>query len=149
MAIAAANLTGCKRLITLAAPWNFSRYPEDSRQALQDMWRHSQATANQLGALRREVLQAAFWSLDPERTVRKFAEFGRLDPASDEARRFVELEERANEGEALPFPAAKELIEEMFGEDRPGSGSWQVGESAVTDKISVPVMHLTATRDLI
>ena len=57
-----------------------------------------------LGALPMEVLQAAFWSLDPERTVRKFAEFGRLDPASAEARRFVELEEWANEGEPLPLP---------------------------------------------
>ena len=53
------------------------------------MWRHSQGAAQQLGALPMEVLQAAFWSLDPERTVRKFAAFGRLDPASAEARRFI------------------------------------------------------------
>ena len=68
-------------------------------------------------------MQASFWSLDPERTVRKFAEFGRLDPAGAEARRFVELEEWANEGEPLPYPAAKELIEELFGRDRPGSAN--------------------------
>ena len=80
------------------------------------MWRHSQAAAKGLGALPMEVLQAAFWSLDPERTVRKFAEFGRLDPGGAEARRFVELEEWANQGEPLPYPAAKELVEELFGE---------------------------------
>ena len=68
-----------------------------------------------------EVLQAAFWSLDPHRTVRKFADFGRLDPSSPEAHRFIELEEWANEGESLPYPAAKELIEGMFGEDLPGA----------------------------
>ena len=91
-----------------------------------------------------EVLQAAFWSLDPERTVKKFAEFGRLDPASDDARRFVELEEWANEGEPLPYPAAKELIEELFGRDRPGSGQW-IG----TDRLTAPALHLTADHDRI
>ena len=103
----------------------------------------------QLGALPMEVLQAAFWSLDPARTVKKFAEFGRLDPASDDARRFVELEEWANEGEALPYPAAKELIEELFGKDRAGSEQWIVEGQAVKDEINVPTLHLTATRDLI
>jgi polyhydroxyalkanoate synthase len=149
MAIAAANLVPCERLVTLAAPWNFAHYPAAAMAALQNMWRHSEPAARSLGALPMEVLQAAFWSLDPTRTVRKFAEFGRLDPASEEARRFVELEEWANEGESLPYPAAKELIEQLFGEDRSGLGRWMVGGSAVTDELALPVLHLTATRDLI
>jgi polyhydroxyalkanoate synthase len=128
MAIAAANLIATERVITLAAPWNFARYPDSSREALRDTWDHSKEAARQLGALPMEVLQAAFWALDPERTVRKFAEFGRLDPAGAEARRFVALEDWANEGEPLPFPAAKELIEDLFGRDLPGSGKWRVGD---------------------
>lgn len=149
MAIAAANLQAVERVVTLAAPWNFARYPESSSRALQDMWRHSQAAAKTLGALPMEVLQAAFWSLDPERTVRKFAEFGRLDPASAEARRFIELEEWANQGEPLPYPAARELVEQLFAEDLPGSGAWQVGGRAVSDELGTPTLHLTAERDLI
>lgn len=149
MAIAAANLCPVERVVTLAAPWNFSRYPESSQHALQDMWRHSKAAAKSLGALPMEVLQASFWSLDPERTVRKFAEFGRLDLASAEARRFVELEEWANEGEPLPYPAAKELVEELFARDLPGSGQWLVGSRVSSDKLSAPTRHLTAERDLI
>ena len=149
MAIAATNLIEVERVVTLAAPWNFRRYPEASHRALQDMWRHSEAAAKSLGALPMEVLQAAFWSLDPERTVRKFAEFGRLDSASAEARRFVELEEWANEGEPLPYPAARELVEDLFGNDVPGSGAWTVGERAASDELSVPALHLTAERDLI
>jgi polyhydroxyalkanoate synthase len=144
MAIAAANLVEVERVATIAAPWKFSGYPDASRRALADMWKHSQAAAQQFGALPMEVLQAAFWSLDPERTVKKFAEFGRLDPASDDARRFVELEEWANEGEPLPYPAAKELIEELFGRDLPGSGQW-IG----TDKLTAPALHLTADHDRI
>jgi polyhydroxyalkanoate synthase len=149
MAIAAANLVPVEKLITLAAPWHFSRYPEASHSALQGMWRHSETAAKSLGALPMEVLQAAFWSLDPKRTVRKFAEFGRLDPASPEARRFVELEEWANEGEPLPYPAAKELVEGLFGNDLPGSGAWTVDGRPVSDRLSVPALHLTAERDLI
>lgn len=149
MAIAAANLIPCERIVTLAAPWNFSRYPESARTALQDMWRHSEAASRELGALPMEVLQASFWSLDPGRTVRKFAEFGSLDPAGPDARRFVELEEWANEGEPLPYPAAKELIEDLFGRDVAGTGAWAVGGKTVTDKLTCPALHITAERDLI
>lgn len=150
MAVAAARLlANVERVTTLAAPWHFARYPEGSKRALQDMWRHSQSASQALGALPMEVLQAAFWSLDPERTVRKFAEFGRLDPASANARRFVELEEWANEGEPLPYPAAVELVEELFGRDRPGSGSWTVGGDPASERLTVPALHLTAERDLI
>jgi polyhydroxyalkanoate synthase len=149
MAIAATNLIEVERLVTIAAPWNFGAYPAPSKQALADMWRHSEAAAKQLGALPMEVLQAAFWSLDPERTVRKFGEFGRLDPASAEARRFVELEEWANGGEPLPYPAAKELIEDLFGNDLPGSGAWVVSDMSCSDKVAAPALHLTAEHDRI
>jgi polyhydroxyalkanoate synthase len=149
MAIAAANLVRCERVVTLAAPWNFARYPERSRGALQDMWRHSAGAAKGLGALPMEVLQAAFWSLDPERTVTKFAEFSRIDPASAEARRFVQLEDWANEGEPLPCPAARELIEDLFGEDLPGTNGWQVGGRSASDRLEAPALHLLAGRDLI
>jgi polyhydroxyalkanoate synthase subunit PhaC len=149
MAIAAANLVPVERLATIAAPWHFAAYPERSKAELQDMWRHSRGAAQQLGALPMEVLQAAFWSLDPERTVRKFAAFGRLDPASAEARRFIELEEWANEGEPLPYPAARELIEGMFACDLPGAGGWTVAEQVVEDRLPVPALYLTAEHDRI
>jgi polyhydroxyalkanoate synthase len=149
MAIAAANLVECERVVTLAAPWNFALYPETSRNALRDMWLHSKAAARDLGALPMEVLQAAFWSLDPERTVRKFAQFAALDPDGAEARRFIQLEDWANEGEPLPYVAARELIEDLFGRDLAGTGQWQVGGKAMTDDLTVPVLHLTADHDRI
>src|SRR3954452_13378847 len=149
MAIAAANVVECERVATLAAPWNFFRYPDSSRTALQDMWRHSEAASRELGALPMEVLQASFWSLDPQRTVKKFAEFGRLDPESAEASRFVDLEDWANGGEPLPYQAARELMEDFFGRDVSGSGEWRVGGRVVIDELTIPALHLTAERDLI
>ena len=149
MAIALANLARCERVVTLAAPWTFARYSDASRAALQDMWQHSEAAARALGALPMEVLQASFWSLDPERTVRKFAKFAHIDQASGEARRFVALEDWANEGEPLPYPAARELIEDLFGRDLTGSGEWRVGGEAVRDALDVPRLHFLAEHDRI
>lgn len=149
MAIAAANLVAVERLATIAAPWTFAGYPESSKRALARVWKHSRETARELGALPMEVLQAAFWSLDPLRTVRKFAQFGKLDPQSAEARRFVELEEWANDGEPLPFPAAEELMQELFCDDLPGSSKWRIGRRTMSDKLAVPALHLTAEHDRI
>ena len=149
MAIAAANLCPVERVVTIAAPWRFADYPSESRQALDDMWQHSKAASRSLGALPMEVLQAAFWSLDPQRTVKKFAEFGRLDLGSPEARRFVALEDWANEGEPLPYPAACELIEDLFGTDLPGSGNWIIAKQAITDCPSAPALHILAGHDRI
>ena len=149
MTIAAANLVPVDRIATIAAPWDFSAYPEGSRKALEAIWNQSEPAAKAFGALPMEVLQAAFWSLDPERTVAKFAEFAKLDPAGRRAAGFVELEEWANEGEPLPYPAARELIADLFGANRTGSGEWRVAERAITDALGVPTLHLTAANDRI
>ena len=149
MAIAAANLTDVERVVTLAAPWNFSRYPEASRTSLQHLWNGSAQAAASFRLLPMEVLQAAFWSLDPTRTASKFARLADTDPASDEARRFVTLEDWANDGEPLPLPAARELIEDFFGADLPGTGQWRVGGKAMTDHLTVPMLHCTANSDRI
>lgn len=149
MAIAAANRAKVERVATLAAPWRFVAYPDSSRAALADLWNGAHAAADGFGRLPMEVLQAAFWALDPERTVAKFARFAKLDPDSSEARRFVTLEDWANEGEPLPLPAARELIEDMFGADLPGSGRWMVGGRAMSDKLDVPSLHFTAADDRI
>jgi len=149
MAIAAAQLTDVRRVATLAAPWHFARYPVESRFALNRLWEQCRAASEQLGALPMEVMQAGFWALDPERTVRKFAEFASADPTGDLARRFVTLEDWANEGEPLPLPAARELFESFYRDDRTGAGLWVVGGKAIGEATAVPTMHLIAGDDLI
>jgi polyhydroxyalkanoate synthase len=149
MAIAAASLTPVERLATLAAPWHFAGYPSQSQATLRQLWAGAGMTAKRLGVLPMEVLQGAFWSLDPERTVRKFADFAALEPGSEAAARFVTLEDWANEGEPLPYPAARELLEDLFGSDAPGRGEWLVGGRPAKERPGVPVLHCTASRDRI
>ena len=148
MALAASALRPVSGLVTLASPWHFSAYPQASRDALATLWRDALPAAERLGMLPIEVLQAAFWSLDPERTVAKFAALADLEPDSAELRRFVMLEDWANGGEPLPLPAARELIEDLFGDDRTGHGRWCLGGAAVQPP-SVPMLHLTARKDRI
>ena len=149
MALAAANLTPAERVVTLAAPWHFAAYPGDGRSSLARLWDHSRDAARSLGALPMEVLQSAFWSLDPDRTVEKFARFAQFDQESAAARRFIALEDWANEGEALPVPAAREMLEDFFGADRPGLGQWTIGGKRITDDLPEPVLHVTASGDRI
>lgn len=149
MAIAAANLAPVERLATLAAPWRFSAYPSDGLEALARLWEASKGSADQFGVLPMEVLQSAFWSLDPRRTVAKFAKFAELSEGSAEARRFVVLEDWANEGEPLPVPAARELIEDLFGRNVTGEGRWRVSGRIVTDRLDHPMLNVTATNDRI
>ncbi len=147
MAMAAAQLVPVAGVATLAAPWHFSAYDRKARDALAAIWRDSRGAAGQLGAMPMEVLQAAFWALDPERTVGKFAAFGRLDPNSDEACRFVAMEDWANQGEPLPLPAAEELLDHMFGADAPGNGKWKVGGKIMSDSLPCPALHCLARGD--
>jgi polyhydroxyalkanoate synthase len=149
MAIAAANLIELERVATIAAPWRFAGYDTDARTALARLWAGARPGAERIGALPMEVLQGAFWSLDPQRTVSKFARFGELEPASDRARRFVTLEDWANEGEPLPLAAARELIEDLFGRDLPGRGEWRVGGRMAAASLDCPLLNISASNDRI
>ena len=149
MAIAAAKLVPAERVVTIAAPWRFSAYPQSSRESLLRLWQGAKPAAERLGALPMEVLQAAFWSLDPARTVAKFAAFADADADSQKARRFVTLEDWANEGEPLPCPAARELIEELFGQEVPEEDRWQIGGKSITDELDCPSLNIAAAQDRI
>lgn len=148
MALAAANLLPVKRLATLASPWNFAAYPTAARQSLGKLWSDARPAAQAFGVLPTEVLQAAFWSLDPRGIVAKFARLAGEPEASEAVRRFVTIEDWANEGEPLPLPAARELIEDLFTRDLPMRGEWRVGERAIRPD-PCPTLHFTARADRI
>ena len=148
MALAAANLVPVRKVATLAAPWRFGAYPPESREGLGLLWRRSAPAAEALGVLPTEVLQAAFWSLDPRGIVAKFARLADVPEDSVALRRFVTLEDWANDGEPLPLPAARELIEELFLADRPGRGNWQIGGATIRPD-PAPALHFTARADRI
>ena len=122
MALAAAALRPLAGLVLLAAPWRFAGFPQSARDALTDLGAKADPLAEELGVYPVEILQTAFWRLDPARTVGKFERFGRLHPESEAARGFVRLEDWANDGPPLTLVAGRELIDAFFTSDLPGRG---------------------------
>jgi polyhydroxyalkanoate synthase len=135
---AAARSERVGAVATLASPYRFDRYPADARQRLTEVWRASEAAARLLGFLPMEVLQSAFWQIDPGRLVAKFARFAASDPTSPEAHRFVALEDWANGGEPLPLPAARQLVQQLF-----------AGSGTLAPLPACRMLHVTAANDRI
>lgn len=148
MAAAAAQLGGARSLALIATPWRFSCFGEKERSALTQLWEQSRGASEQLGVLPMEVLQCAFWSLDPERTVAKFEQLVDADEAA--LRAFVTLEDWANDGPPLSHAAAFELFEQFFAADLPGRGEWQVAGHTIDPAVlSCPVLNIVSTTDRI
>jgi polyhydroxyalkanoate synthase len=150
MAIAAAALAPVRQLATIAAPWHFSGFPEESRQRLAALWAGAQPAVAALGLLPMEVLQSAFWSLDPRRTVTKFEAFAAMTPGSTKAQSFVALEDWANDGPPVGTAAAREMFEDFFDRDLPGTGGWRAGERVIDPAgLPCPTYHIVSTTDRI
>lgn len=147
MAAAAAQLGPARSLTLLATPWHFAGFGE-ARADLARLWTQSRPAAETLGLMPMEVLQSAFWSLDPARTVAKFEAFADMD--GDAAAAFVALEDWANDGPPLTAAAARELMEDFFAADLPGTGSWRVGGEIVDPaRLDIPVLNIVSTTDRI
>ncbi|HEX9932311.1 MAG TPA: alpha/beta fold hydrolase, partial [Allosphingosinicella sp.] len=148
MAIGAARAAGARAVAAIAAPWRFSAFPDEARARLAALWAASQGTADALGVLPMEVLQSAFWSLDPARTVSKFEAFAAAE--GEKAREFVTLEDWANDGPPLAAAAARELFESFFAGDLPGGGEWRVAGDPVDPRaLPCPLLDIVSTVDRI
>jgi len=150
MALAAAARRPVRSLTTIAAPWHFSRYPLPMQSELGQLWEGAAPGAEALGLLPMEVLQAAFWRIDPARTIAKYEAFGRRDPADPSAKAFVRLEDWANDGPPLTLAAARELFFDLYKADLPGAGAWQVASAPVDlATVKAPVLEIVSTTDRI
>ncbi len=148
MAIAAAALRPVAALGLIATPWRFGAYPDDTRAALAELWQAAETSAETLGMLPMEILQAAFWKLDPARTVGKYEAHGGRDPDDRRSKAFVRLEDWANDGAPLTYGAARQLFRGLFADDLPGRAAWLVGGTAVDPRqLSMPILEIASTTD--
>lgn len=150
MALAAAALRPVRSLTLLATPWHFDRYPLQSQQALARLWTDNAAHVREMGLAPVELLQTAFWGLDPDRTVAKFAALAGRNSEDPYVANFVAVEDWANSGAPLTAAAAGDLFTWLGGADRPGAGQWAVGGRIVdAASLGCPALHLTALDDRI
>lgn len=150
MAVGAAAAGEARGLVTIASPWHFSGFPDDARSMLARLWDEARTALDALGLLPMEILQSAFWSLDPQRTVAKFEAFAGYASGSAKARTFVTLEDWANDGPPIGEAAARELFEGLFAADRTGRGEWQVaGKPVRPEALALSWLDITSTVDRI
>ncbi|HEX7821456.1 MAG TPA: alpha/beta hydrolase [Sphingobium sp.] len=150
IAIAAAALAPCAALATIATPWYFDAYPQSFRDQTHAAWDAAEPACRQLGVMPMEVLQAGFWSLDPRRTIEKYARFADMaadDPGHDS---FLLLEDWVNEGAPMTLAAGHDLIRHFYGADIPGTGQWIVGGKTIdAGALPCPTLAISSTRDSI
>jgi len=148
MAVAAAALRPVTALGLIATPWRFANYPDNTRGALDELWKGAEPATDALGLLPMEILQAAFWRLDPARTIAKYEAHGARDPDDPQSHSFIRLEDWANDGPPLTRGAARELFLDLFQEDRPGRCAWSVASKIIDPAaLTMPVLEIASTTD--
>jgi polyhydroxyalkanoate synthase len=150
MTMAAAALRPVRSLALLATPWRFAGYPDESRAALMRLWQENGDAVEQIGLMPIELLQTAFWSLDPQRTVAKYAALAGRAADDPHVAAFAALEDWANEGAPLTAAAGRDLLERFVGRDDPGLGAWRCGDVPI-DPAQLPAraMQFVAHEDRI
>ncbi|MEI6487211.1 MAG: alpha/beta fold hydrolase [Sphingomonadales bacterium] len=136
------------RLALIAAPWHFAGYGETQRAALADWWAGAAPLADALGQVPMDLLQPAFWALDPAGLAAKYA---RLAVADESALAdFVRLEDWANGGAPISLAAARDLAALYArggwpGVDPAGIGAPILDIIAGSDRIVPPAAALSTT----
>jgi len=146
---AAALLPGqVTRLALLAAPWHFSAYA-GARAGLATWWRDAEPLATRLGSVPMDLLQPAFWSLDPAGLATKYGRFGEM-PDGPDATAFTTLEDWSNTGQPLSLAAARGLAETLFRDDSTGTGQWRIDGLRIDPAaLTLPILDILAERDRI
>jgi polyhydroxyalkanoate synthase len=150
LALGAAATTAVSALVTIAAPWQFDRFPRADRDLIAGLWRDARPMCQQLGYVPMEVLQSGFWAMDPARTIRKYAAFAEMTPGSEAERAFLAVEDWANEGAPLTFAAGSDLFERFYAGNVPGAGAWRVADRiADPAALPCPTLSIVSTSDRI
>ncbi|WP_253716939.1 alpha/beta fold hydrolase [Sphingomonas sp. AP4-R1] len=150
IAAAAAHLMPVRALALIASPWRFGGFPPSSRLRLAELWEQAREPAGQIGLLPMEIMQSAFWRLDPKRTLAKFESIGQKVGDRKALASFATVEDWANDGPPMTFAAARELMEDFFLRDRPGEKTWRVGGRIMDlSALPCPVLEVVSTSDRI
>jgi polyhydroxyalkanoate synthase len=138
LALAAARTGIASRVALLAAPWRFGGYGEGGRAALTQWWQQARGIADPLGVVPMDLLQPAFWALDPQALAAKYERLADADDAALAG--FARLEDWANGGAPLSLAAAADLAS-LF-----AAGATGIDGDAVPH---LPILDVVAMRDRI
>jgi len=150
LAVAAAALleSRVRRLALLATPWHFGGYDFAARTRLAVWWANTAPLADSLGCVPMDLLQPAFWALDPEAVAAKYERLEAADAATLAA--FSRLEDWANGGVPLSIAATHDLAERLFAADATGAATWTIAGAQIDARtLALPILDVIAARDQI
>jgi polyhydroxyalkanoate synthase len=137
-------------MIALAAPWDFHADQAVQAGLLGTAYAAMAPLVEAAGEMPVDVIQSLFAALDPTLALRKFTRFAALPPGSEEARRFVALEDWLNDGISLAAKVARECMLAWYGQYTPGAGRWEIAGIPVRpQRIAVPTLHVVPMKDRI
>jgi polyhydroxyalkanoate synthase len=136
--LAAARAGGISHAALLATPWHFGKYPPETAAGIARWWQQARTIAAPLGLVPMDLLQPAFWSIDPATLASKFERIADAD--DEELTAFARLEDWANGGAPLSLAAAADLAA-LF--ERGGTG---IGGADLPD---IPLLDVVALADRI
>jgi polyhydroxyalkanoate synthase subunit PhaC len=122
-------------LALLATPWDFHAERSAQVHLLGLLGDRLPALGTLAATVPVELVQSLFFMLDPFLAERKFVRFAGLDPAADEARGFVALEDWINDGVPLPLAVARECLRSWYRDNAPGRGVWRVAGLAIRPQL--------------
>lgn len=148
-AIAAlADQSNIRSLTLLAAPWDFHAGDAGLATRMQAFHASAQGVMTATQTLPVDWIQALFASVDPLFAFNKFRTFAGMDPLSDEARRFVIVEDWLNDGVDLTAPAANQALQNWYVQNEPHNGVWTLGSRLVdAANIKAPTLVVAACGD--
>ncbi len=148
-ALAALQAPQIGRLALLATPWDFAGWPQAQRAGLADLWAQHEPMARASGGLAMEILQLMFAALDPGLMARKFEQFASSPEGSTAADTFVALEDWANGGAALAYPAAQQFFGAWLTTGGPEAG-WRIaGQPIDLARLTMPTLGVLSAPDRI
>jgi polyhydroxyalkanoate synthase len=150
LALAAHRPGGIGALALLATPWDFHAATGGPPPLLACLRGWLEGLIDALGVLPVDALQALFFSLDPMQGWAKFRRFATLDPGSDDALRFVALEDWANDGVPLAGAVARECLSGWYLGNAPARKEWRIaGRPVDPAAIAIPTLAVLTARDRI
>ena len=138
LALALASQTSVSRLALIATPWHFAGYGDGQRTGIANWWATAEPLAQAMGQLPIDLLQPAFWSLDPAGLAAKYARLATASAA--DLADFVRLEDWANGGAPISLAAARDMAA-LY-----AAGHWPGIDAG---RITAPILDIIAGADRI
>lgn len=150
LALAALRPGEVAALAFMATPWDFHAGDCRLAQAAPGALAMIEPVLQMLGHMPVDAVQSLFYAIDPFQVIEKFLRFAEIAPASEEAARFVALEDWLNDGLPLAAPVARTLLGEWYGGNAPARGAWSVGGVRIDPShVSHPAFAMLPSRDRI